>query len=367
MTAHYDQAATKPQLLAVDDEASVLGLLAAQLEDEFEVTTAIGPEEGIRTFRTEGPFPIVLSDYDMPAMTGVDMLRAIEELDADSIRMMVTGHLDLQVAVDAVNQGHVFRFLTKPWELTELRSCVRAGLEQYYLVQSERDLRANLARRVDEQVREIASAHMGMIFALSRLAESRDPETGEHLLRIREYCRILADEMVRGHPDLVPDPSRFVELVFSASPLHDIGKVGVPDSILLKPGRLEDVEMETMRTHAAIGAETLAEVDREHPGNDLVTMGREIALGHHERWNGTGYPQGLAGEDIPLSARIVAVADVWDALTSKRCYKDAIPPAEATDMIAEGRGTQFDPRIVDAFLARHADFLSVWRGIPDPQ
>jgi putative two-component system response regulator len=197
------------------------------------------------------------------------------------------------------------------------------------------------------------------IFALAKLAESRDPETGAHLERVRTYCKIIATEL-----SLVPKfggriDDEFVRLIYLTSPLHDIGKVGIPDSVLLKPGRLSDREFEAMKLHAEIGAQTLDAALQEFPGVTFLEMARDIAWAHHERWDGSGYPKGLEGEAIPLSARIAALADVYDALTSKRVYKGAFAHDVAVSMIVSESGKHFDPDIVAAFVRTQGQFLEV--------
>ncbi|HYW79116.1 MAG TPA: HD domain-containing phosphohydrolase [Thermoguttaceae bacterium] len=197
------------------------------------------------------------------------------------------------------------------------------------------------------------------VFVLAKLADSRDPETGEHLERMREYCRILAERLSREGPYTEQIDRDFLDDLYRSSPLHDIGKVGIPDSILLKPGRLSRDEFEVMKGHAEIGAKALKEaVTQSHCGHFLA-MARDIARHHHERYNGSGYPDGLAGNAIPMAARIVALADVFDALTSERVYKAAYDPEIARAMIEEESGEHFDPAIVDAFRACYEDFVKV--------
>lgn len=190
---------------------------------------------------------------------------------------------------------------------------------------------------------EIFEAHMATIYSLVKLAESRDYNTGEHVLRVAELCRMLAGKL-RGrekYRDYINDS--YVEYIFKAAPLHDIGKVGIPDSILLKPGKLTPEEFEIMKTHTVIGEETLLEVKQRYSGYKFLEMAVHIARHHHERWDGTGYPDGLSGEDIPLSARIMAVADTYDALRSKRVYKEALTHEECLEVIRQESGTHFDP------------------------
>jgi putative two-component system response regulator len=191
------------------------------------------------------------------------------------------------------------------------------------------------------------------------MAESRDPETGAHLERVQSYCRVLAQQlsgMGKYAGEIEPD---FVRLLYGTSPLHDIGKVGIPDSVLLKPGRLSDREFDIMKTHTSIGAETLDAALKRFPKTKFLRMARDIAASHHERFDGSGYPAKLVGEDIPLSGRIVALADVYDALTSKRVYKDAFAHEVARGIILKESGSHFDPAIVEAFVAVEQAFIAI--------
>ena len=204
------------------------------------------------------------------------------------------------------------------------------------------------------------------IFAMAKLAESRDPETGEHLERVCAYSRALAFELAKCRKHAGRIDEDFLSLIHSTSPLHDIGKVGIPDRVLLKPGRLAPDEFEIMKEHSAKGAKTLELALQRYPSADFLRMARDIAASHHERVDGKGYPQGLSGEDIPLSARIFAVADVYDALVSKRVYKAAMPHDVARDIIAEGRGAQFDTSVVDAFLGSDDSFATIFAHQREP-
>jgi len=214
-----------------------------------------------------------------------------------------------------------------------------------------------IARRLadDRDVRNLA------IFSLARLAEMRDTDTGSHLERVREYTRILAIHLrnQEGYGEVIDDP--FVELLYVTCPLHDIGKVSIPDAVLLKPGRLDDAEYEIMKSHAETGACTLERALNEFPDADFLRTARDIAGCHHERPDGTGYPHGLIGEDIPLSARIFSVVDVYDALVSKRVYKEAFSPVIAKNIIIEGLGTQFDENVVAAFIECEPAFVETYR------
>lgn len=208
----------------------------------------------------------------------------------------------------------------------------------------------NLEELVQEKVNEISASQMATIHALVKSAESKDDDTGTHIERTSNFCRIIADKLYekRIYPHIVDET--YSEYISKASPLHDIGKVGIKDAILLKPGRLTDEEFVIMKTHAMIGYNTLASVGTLYSENKFIKIGIEVAKCHHEKWDGSGYPEGLSGEDIPLSARIMAVSDVYDALRSRRVYKEPFSHALTFDILAEGRGKHFDPVLVEIFL-----------------
>lgn len=227
-------------------------------------------------------------------------------------------------------------------------------------------LRRTRAHLAEQLTGEVAVAQAATIFALARLAESRDGSTGRHLEISQSLCRTLAQGL-RDDPAFdEPIDEGFIDCIARVSVLHDVGKVGVPDAVLLKSTPLSDAEREVVRSHAVIGAETLKAVLDTHPGNLMLLMGHDIARHHHERWDGNGYPDGLAGRAIPLSARIMAVADVYEALRSKRCYKPALPHDEAVDIIAAGAGTQFDPAVVRVFLGAAEHLECDWADATAP-
>ncbi|MFS1430452.1 HD-GYP domain-containing protein, partial [Vibrio splendidus] len=206
---------------------------------------------------------------------------------------------------------------------------------------------------------EVKTTRDVAIVSLSALAESRDNETGAHILRTQEYVKVLAQELSKSeiHANLLTP--NYIELLYKSAPLHDVGKVGVPDNVLLKPGKLTDEEFEIMKGHPAIGAEALSIAEKQLGSSSFLRVAKEISLTHHEKWNGSGYPNQLSGEDIPLSGRLMALADVYDALISKRVYKPAFTHEQAKQIILEGNGTHFDPQVVQAFLAVEQEFVSI--------
>lgn len=242
-------------------------------------------------------------------------------------------------------------------DITEMKK-VENELEKY----SQR-----LEMMVEEKIREISFSQVATIYALIKLSGSRDDETGAHIERTASFCRLLAQK-ARSRPeyaDIIDDS--FIEAIYKASPLHDIGKVGVPDRILLKPGRLTPEEFEIMKTHVQIGHETISKVGQLYDKNEFLKMGMEIALYHHEKWDGSGYNKGLKGDEIPLSARIMAISDVYDALRSKRVYKDAYSHEKSMEIIAEGKGKHFDPVLVDVLIEEQEDFKLLYESIKDSE
>jgi putative two-component system response regulator len=254
-------------------------------------------------------------------------------------------------------------YITKPFELEEVKARISTHLKirglqsQLAVYSSQLELyNQQLGQLVEAKVKEISESQMATIFALARLAESRDQNTGRHVERTRTFCHHLALRLRRKpeHGQTIDDP--FVNNIFHASPLHDIGKVGIRDALLLKPGRYTPEEFEEMKKHTLIGAATLEDAWREYPNNRFLAMGIEIARHHHEKWDGSGYPCGLAGATIPISARIMALSDVYDALRSQRVYKPPFPHEESCQIICDGSGRHFDPDVIGAFTEVESEF-----------
>jgi putative two-component system response regulator len=331
------------RVLIVEDDSVTAEMLAHALERYgYEVEIARNGRQAFQRIRS-GQHRLVVSDWEMPEMTGVELCRQIRGRRSGSYVyvILLTSRRGTRNVVEGLNAG-ADDFITKPFEPQEL--CCRLRVGERILSLETRDL---------------------TIFAMAKLAESRDPETGAHLERIREYCRILAEHLSRqvAFRDLVDD--EYIQTLYLTSPLHDIGKVGIPDRVLLKPGPLTDDEFEVMKQHTVIGGRTLEAVRGAHSGATFLQMATDIAWSHHERFDGTGYPRGRAGEQIPLSARIVAVADVYDALTTKRVYKPAFEHSRARSLIFEGKGTQFDPAVVEAFCATDSRIVAVRQRFAD--
>lgn len=211
--------------------------------------------------------------------------------------------------------------------------------------------------------KQISEAQMATIYSLVKLAEFRDEDTGAHVERMAEYCKLLAIKLLNTSKYESYLDKDYINNIYKASTLHDIGKVGIPDRILLKPGKLTKEEFDTMKTHTIIGCNTLLEVKKKYPDNKFLELGIRITQSHHEKWDGTGYPNGLNGEKIPLSARIVAIADVYDALRSKRVYKEDYSHEKSIEIIKQGRGTHFDPVLVDVFIENNSEFANIYSAV----
>ncbi len=310
---------------------------------------------------------LIILDFLLPDIDGLSILSDLKSRGTTKNIpvIMVSGYGEEEMVTKALELG-ADDYISKPFCLKRLKARVNSCLASRRLMLMEQEDRVRLEStnlvledRVTQALEQLKSSHMAIVFALSKLAESRDPETGDHLERLREYCKVLGEGLRSREPyqELITDD--FLEELYDASPLHDIGKVGIPDSVLLKPGKLTDEEFEIMKSHSVIGAETLREVQRRYRDNKIVAMGIEIARSHHEKWNGRGYPDGLTGEEIPLSARILALADVYDALTSKRVYKPAFSHEKARDIIMGDSGTHFAPDVVEVFVENQDKFVAI--------
>lgn len=345
-------------VLIVDDEAPVRDLLASQIGYlGHPCRVASSAEEAIEVCR-QYPHPaLVLSDVHMPGANGVELLHILKKLDENIQVVMVSGLSDLETVRSCLREG-AYDYLIKPFELDNLSNVVLRGIERYRLLRENEEYRLHLERMVEEQTREIRQTRDIALMTLAKLAESRDQETGLHLERMAAYSHRIAEELRSGLYSYEAS-SEFSRHLLKSSPLHDIGKVGIPDDILRKPGPLTEDEFEIMQTHTSIGGDTLRTVVEHYHAHSFLNMGIEIAYSHHERWNGSGYPAGLTGKDIPLAARIVALADAYDAITSDRAYKAACSHEEAVRRITIDRGLHFDPALVDAFLRCHQDFALI--------
>jgi putative two-component system response regulator len=300
---------------------------------------------------------LILSDLVMPDMNGHELLIRLKQHSQwrHIPVLMISAFNDIHHICKCIAAG-AEDYLAKPFNITLLESRISSALERKYLrdqeVEHKRQIErfnSHLEERIQKQVRLTTSAQDATIFALAKLTELKDDDTGSHLWRMREYTKLLTRSYQLQQSKNIDDNLAYANTIITASILHDIGKVGIADSILLKPGPLTLEEFDIIKTHTVIGAETLNSVHEKHPDNIFIQTGIEIARHHHEAWDGSGYPDGLAGPEIPLSARIVTVADVYDALTSTRCYKEKISHAESVRIILEEKGRKFDPQVVETF------------------
>jgi putative two-component system response regulator len=339
------------QALLVDDSRSVLKFLQRHIEAEglVEATTFLDPLEALACAR-DRVFDLVLVDYEMPHMDGISFIRAFRTLPggADTPIAMITSWQTDDVKMEALQAGAT-NFLPKQAKSLEMKVRLRNLVRLGAAVRKQNDRAADLASAVAAATEKLGEREEEIILRLALAVEFRDNDTGEHTLRVARYSRIIAEQLGL--------PARLCRDIYLAAPLHDVGKVAISDNILLKPGKLTDEEMAVIRTHATIGKKILADSTCE-----LIQLGAQIAAGHHERWDGAGYPSGLKGDEIPIAARVVAVADVFDALTTRRPYKEPMPLDMARNYLVENRGRQFDPACVEAFLSRWDEVVGIASG-----
>ncbi len=342
----------RPVILIVDDVPENLSVLTALLRPDYRVLAASSGADALRVAAGNIRPDLILLDIMMPEMTGYTVLGRLREEPATRDIPVVF----LTALADAGDEEYGLRlgaadYITKPIKPAVVLARVRSQLEAKKARDWLRDQNAALEAEVARRMRENDLTQLVVIRALAHLAETRDPETGNHILRTQGYVHQLALHL-REHPRFAETlTDRYIDLLTRSAPLHDIGKVGIPDHILLKPGPLNAEEWEIMKTHAKLGSDAIERTQQDiDTPLEFLTLAREIAHWHHERWDGSGYPDGLAGDAIPVSARIMALADVFDALISPRIYKAPMSFDAAREIIAEGRGTHFDPDIADAFL-----------------
>lgn len=353
------------RILVVDDEPVIQRTLKRLLvKAGYECSIANNAAEARRELRDQG-YPLVLCDVNMPGESGIDLVGHIFETYPNTATVMVSAEDDMGLATIAMENG-AYGYIIKPFGPTELLINVYNALRRRNLEIENRNHRERLERIVAARTAELKEAIIRLeqadvelrksreetIRRLAKAAEFRDSETGEHIDRISRYSTVLANRFGLSPAEC--------ELIRIASPMHDVGKLGTPDRILLKPDDLTPDEFELMKTHTEIGYRILS-----GSGSDVLDLAATIAHTHHERYDGTGYPRGLAGEDIPIAGRIVAIADVFDALTSRRVYKAPVPVGEAVDMMREVKGKHFDPVLLDIFVDSLPEVLEIMEQHPD--
>jgi putative two-component system response regulator len=351
----------KPTLLVVDDTPENLQLMNALLRDRYRVRLATRGEACLE-LAAQTPQPdLILLDIMMPGIDGYETCRRLKsEPHTAGIPVIF-----LTAMTQESDQEEGFRcgcvdFITKPISpaLTLARVATHLSLKRANDLLTDHN--TLLVKEVEERTQEVQKVQDVTILAMASLAETRDNETGMHIRRTQNYVRVLAEGLLHGSDYAIELDQKTIKLLYKSAPLHDIGKVGIPDGILLKPGKLTPEEFATMKQHAALGARIIASAELElKTASSFLRFAREIANYHHENWDGSGYPDQLVGTAIPLSARLMAVADVYDALISKRCYKPAFSHDDACEMIIAETGRKFDPVVINIFKQSAADFSAI--------
>lgn len=348
---------SKATVLVVDDTLANIEVVKGVLANDYIVQVALKGEAALKIVEKRQP-DLILLDIMMPEMDGYEVCERLklQESTQDIPIIFLTAKAQEDDETKGLSLGAV-DYITKPISPPILKERVKNHL----ILKQSKDLLAKqneiLEERVIQRTSQLAELQDVAMVAMGALAESRDPETGNHIRRTQYYVKALAKEMAKKSKYsefLQPD---VITSLYKSAPLHDIGKVGIEDSILLKPGKLTDEEFETMKHHTTYGRDaiTAAEASMDNADNFLI-FAKEIAYSHHEKWDGSGYPEGLSGEDIPFSARLMAIADVYDALISKRVYKPPFSHEKAVGIILEGKGSHFDPEMVDCFIAIASQF-----------
>jgi putative two-component system response regulator len=354
------QNAPRNNIMVVDDQPVNLRLMEEVLTPEGYVVRSFPRGRMALAAAEQDPPDLILLDVSMPEMDGFEVCRRLRSDAAlSSIPVIFLTARDHPEDKLAAFESGAHDYVTKPFAPEEVKARIQTHLRLRHFQKKVERHNRELQQVVKQQIREIADAQLSAIFALAKLADSRDKDTGKHLERVQIYCKLLAVELSMQPAFSHTITQDYLHNIFHASPLHDIGKVAIPDAILLKPEALTEEEFALMKTHTIRGAETLEMVLDKHPVNEFVRMGIEIARSHHEQWNGHGYPDRLAGHEIPLSARILTVADCYDAMRSRRPYKRPCSHEVSRDAIMQGSGQQFDPAIVRAFCHVEQSFKQI--------
>jgi len=344
------------RVLVVDDAPANIKVLVSLLRETYHISVATNGEDGLALAGESPPPDCILLDILMPGMDGYEVCRRLKNnpLTAKIPVLFVTSLDDTEDETRGFESGAV-DYITKPIQPATVLARVATHIQLY-------EYQHHLEALVRERTCQLAATQDAAILSLATLAECRDVDTGHHLHRTREYVRVLAHYLfgLGSFPDVLRDQGT-VEMLYKSAPLHDIGKVGIRDAVLLKPSSFTDEEYEAMKQHTVLGMEAIRAAEETLGPDSFLQFAGEIAWCHHECWDGTGYPRGLAGEVIPLAARMMAVADVYDALVMPRIYKEPMVHTEAVKHIVSGRATKFDPLMVDAFLACEEEFRTIAR------
>ena len=354
-------------ILVVDDTPANLSLMTGLLRDDYKVKAAIDGDKALRIAQSDPSPDLILLDIMMPGMDGYEVCRQLKAnphtRDIPIIFLTAkTGVDDEKHGLDLGAVDYITKPISPPIVMARVRNHLTLKASADFLRSKADYLEKEVARRTSE----VIAIQDVTIMAMASLAETRDSDTGNHIRRTQNYVRALAMRL-RTHPKFCTLlDERYITMLFKSAPLHDIGKVGIPDRILLKPGKLTPEEFELMKTHTTLGRDAIQSAERQLGMKvEFLTVAKEIAYSHQEKWDGSGYPEGLKGEQIPLSARLMALADVYDALISSRIYKQGMPHERALEIITEGRGKHFDPDVVEAFLAIQDEFQAIARCFAD--
>jgi putative two-component system response regulator len=360
-------------ILIVDDEPTNISILMELLRKDYRLVAARSGEQALQRVASGGLPDLILLDVMMPGMDGHEVCKRLKANPRTrSIPVIFVTAMGGDTDETRGFQLGAVDYITKPISPPVVEARVRTHLTLKQAHEVLADHNRILEQKVAERTLDLAITQDITILSMATLAETRDNETGNHIRRTQHYVRLLAERLLeQGHySDQLNE--KIIDLLFKSAPLHDIGKVGIPDHILLKPGRLDAVEFEIMKTHTTLGRDAilaaedaLIEARSGARENSFLRYAREIAYGHQEKWDGSGYPEGLQGLDIPLSARLMAIGDVYDALVSKRVYKPAFSHEKACSIIEEGRGSHFEPLLVDMFLQLTDRFLQIHQSFND--
>jgi len=350
----------KQKILIVDDTPQNIAVLNELLRRNYAIHAATDGEKALKLARSEAPPDLILLDIMMPGMDGYEVCRRLKANEAtrDIPVIFVTTRAEVRDETRGLELGAV-DYLTKPVNPSIVQARVRTHLELRNAREHLKNQNLVLEEKVKERTRELTITQLVTIQCMASLAETRDNETGAHIKRTKAYVHALAGEL-RGNAKFTDIlDNRTIDLFEESAPLHDIGKVGVPDRILLKPGKLTAEEFDEMKKHTTLGRDALVVAEEQLGTNSFLKYAKEIIYSHHEKWDGSGYPEGIGGEEIPLTARLMAVADVYDALISKRVYKPPFPHTKAVAIIEEGTNSQFDPDVVDCFTRMNEKFREI--------
>jgi len=359
----------KPAVLIVDDSPDNIALISSLLKETYRVKAATSGELALSLVAGSNPPDLVLLDIVMPGMDGYEVCQRMKAnpSSADIPVIFLTARSEALDEEKGLGLGAI-DYITKPISPPIMMARIRTHLRLKSVSDFLKDKNAYLESEVARRTEEIGMVQDATMIALGSLAETRDNETGNHIRRTQCYIKALAEKLA-DHPRFRKQlDAENIQLLYKSAPLHDIGKVGIPDTILRKAGKLDEKEFEIMKRHTVLGRDAiLAAEKRLDSPNTFLAMARELAWSHHERWDGKGYPRGLAGDDIPLPGRLMAIPDVYDALISKRVYKQAYSHEEAVDFIKAGDGRQFDPDILEAFLEISDTFRDIASSLEDAE